>query len=202
MVVIEPDFSYVKNIKKTRKKYSKTRKLEDGFSKLVQTTAKKCGIQATLVDANKLSESGTDYFNYLLPLKKDILNANFMQETLSHSESGNAFREYTQTFDKSPVLPAKYSHLSTKYGTPYFCIQGVITVITPNKVKPLQILFPPSLINAIINPKEESFYYNIVADVNSGEVVYREIRVFDRFPNKGDLGMMVYDSFKILNRKK
>lgn len=202
VIIIEPDFAYIKKIKRVKKKYIKTRQLESDFGKTIKDKASKLKISATVIDANNLQTNNVDYFNYLLPLKKEILRASFMQKSESNFVDGSLTKESFNKLKKAPVISSKYSHLSKKYRTPFFSVQGVVTIITPNKIKSTQLLFPPSLINAIINPKETSFYYNIIANVNTGEVVFREMRVFDRFPTKGDLGMMIYDSFKILNHKK
>lgn len=201
MVVIEPDYSLVKLAKRANRKYLKNSSKEKQFGELLKKNGERNKINVVLKDANSLGAAETDYFNYLIPLKREILAANFRQKAeYGETKAQTAFKEGYLELTESPVFSSKFSHLSEKYGTPYFSVQGVLSVIKPHKLK-ANLFIIPQAVNALINPKVESLFYNIVVNVNSGEVVYREARVFNTLATDDDLSLIIYDSFQILRQK-
>jgi hypothetical protein len=50
-------------------------------------------------------------------------------------------------------------------------------------------------------PRHESLYYQVVVDVVSSQVVYREVRTIERPLNKSNLDVMLYDSFRIFQQQ-
>ena len=109
-----------------------------------------------------------------------------------------------EEFKQTPILSSAYSYLSDKYGTPYFSLHGTITVIEKKSMIGLVYFFIPFTIPYGIvymsNPNAHTYYYHVVVNVETGEMLYREVRYLKRKAVNSVLDGMVYDSFRILKK--
>jgi len=210
LVSIEPNFTLIDNRKSSYKSYNKSMVGEKNFGEILFKNAQKNGIRLQVVDANQLTDSlADDYFNHLLPLKQQILNANFLQNVTFDGKRfpiGEVFTNFInverQTFVNTPSLPSNYSFLAEIYHTPYFAVHGLVSVIKANKVQWLWLLlFPPVGIHKAFVPDVYTYYYAVVVNVESSEILYREIRSLNDLANNSNLNAIIYDSFNILHTK-
>jgi hypothetical protein len=87
--------------------------------------------------------------------------------------------------------------MSEKYGTPYFSVQGVISIKYPNSLA-FFWLFPPLGLLTELQNRNATYYYNIVVNVESTEVIYREFRMMYTTARPSNIDPILYDSFKLL----
>ncbi|MCR9066813.1 MAG: hypothetical protein NXI00_22775 [Cytophagales bacterium] len=209
VVTIDPEYSLVYLGKGADDYYLKSEKKEDVFTKTLTTSASKAGIELVVVDKESLKPSDLNYFNYLAPLKQQILIASTLQDvTLKKTRYGENGRNWIQPdykeFKEVPIFTAEYSHLSDKYGTPYFAFHGMLTVVEKRNLRPLWfMLYPvmiPYSIAMVAKPNAHTYYYNVIVNVETSEVLFREIRYIKRKPANSLLQGITYDSFRILSK--
>jgi len=201
VVSIKPEYYWLTRKKKEDVVLRSEKRLE-GFEQRLERSARRAGVDLDIYTPSNLSATDFGYFNDLLPLRRYILRVNNLQETGARKDTrGGGLNARTQTFAIDPEIPPDYSWLATKYGTPYFAVQGVITttVKRPNMLAWIYLL--PPLAALYFVPKHESLYYQVVVDVVSSRVVYREVRTVNRPLNGHNLDVMLYDSFRILQNR-
>ena len=205
IISIEPTFEAVTRANGTStRKYTENSEYEKTFIGMLRDNASRSGIELQVIDAQNLENAtALDYFNDLAPLRKETLIANFTQTTKSKwISSSKYFKAPTARFENVPTISSRYSHLAAKYGTPYFAVQGLASVVKPEPLAfPLLLLLPPAGLGKLLNPRAESYYYTIVINVETTEVVYREIRFFHDIANSDNLNTIIYDSFQIMKDK-
>lgn len=201
VVSIKPEYYWL-----TRKKKEdvvlRSEKRLDAFQERLEKSAMRAGVDLDIYTPSTLSANDFGYFNDLLPLRRYILRVNSLQETGFRNESsGGGLNARTKTFAIDPEIPPDYSWLAKKYGTPYFAVQGVITTTVKRANMLAWVYLMPPLAALYFVPKHESLYYQVVVDVVSSRVVYREVRTVNRPLNGPNLDVMLYDSFRIFQNR-
>lgn len=182
IVSIEPDVNLTKGFGVD----AESKLIESYFKELqlievVEDAGSACGMEMVVLD-HRNTKLDADYFNFLAPLKQEILLAFFSQlEKLDDSKRSKA-NEFGLTpsimmLDWGAELQQQYSGLSEKYNTPYFSFQGIYRV------------------------SKSMFFVNIVCDLDMGEVVFSDLRMLKQKPNPGNLYSLVYDSFNLFVNK-
>lgn len=119
---------------------------------------------------------GTDYFNSLLPLKSELLETLFGRDIDINNQYalGKVNTVQKSIFAEAPKISPEYSHLSKLYDTPYFSWYGVIS---GNKF---------------------SLVAMVIVNVETTEVMVRELMFSTSKLNKRNLPPLIYDSFKLI----
>jgi hypothetical protein len=177
------------------------------FNEILRNNAKKVGINLKIIESSTLTPYDEDYFNALAPLKRDIIQAVFLQhfgDNAHRSNRGfsNGKKFVVETWQQCPFIPARYCHLAQRYQTRYFAVQGIRFERKSSPVNTLNIItVPPVGLLDLLDPDLEAYYYNIVADVVSSQIVYKEVRSVETKDSKSDLNSLIYDSFKMLGQR-
>jgi len=173
---------------------------EEEIREQLVKASRAAGIELEIYGAYSAEEVARDYFNDLASLKRQILRATSVQEVTADRKGKSLLMPSYENLDEPIVLPAHFSQLSQKYGTPYFAVQGVISGVYRRRLSPLWVLlFPPNAI-FLAFPKEQALSYTIIVDVTKGQVTYREIRILDKPPTESNLNAMFHDSFRQFKR--
>lgn len=209
IVTIDPSLLHLNTRKSREDIYLKSDVRESKFNERLRANATKAKIELEVIDRDELGSSNVDYFNNILPLKRQILSANFLQEVESNKQKRSRTTFFTlrsapvtRSFEVNPVFDPAYGKLSDTYGTPYFAIHGLINVIeryrNPNF---LLALFPPAWVLVALLPRSQFIYYSVLVDIESGEVLYREVREVKGPSNTTNLDAVLFDSFQGMKRK-
>ncbi len=208
MVTIDPEFDLNPLLQHSSDLYQRVAlrvaKSNSDFNDLLARNARKNGIKLQVIDSRTLSNMDEDFFNYLAPLKRDILQSNFLQDFGSDKQKVNGIIAHGKSIKDSktsPFISARYGHLAKRYGTRYFAVQGIRFYRKSSVLNPLLLLtVPPVGIVDIINPDMDAFYYTVIADVVQSRIVYREYRKVDLKNSRSDMNAIVYDSFRIVRK--
>ncbi|MEM7658334.1 MAG: hypothetical protein AAF399_19565, partial [Bacteroidota bacterium] len=209
IVTIDPSLLHLNTRKSKEDIYLKSDVREAKFNERLLANAEKAKIDLEVIDRDELLSSGVDYFNDILPLKRQILSANFLQEVESDQKKGSRTSFFslrsapvTRSFSINPVFDPGFGKLSDRYGTQYFAIHGLINVIDRTTRPNLccWLLFPPIIFFDLLVPRSQFIYYSVLVDIQSGEVLYREVREVKGNSGTTKLDAVVYDSFKGMKR--
>jgi hypothetical protein len=197
IISISPTFKTVKTSQKGKNiktnKYSESVKQERKFNQILTNNAKKNGIALQIFDTDDLRLTDAEYFQYLAPLKKEIILANRLQQFKDINDSPAKQRNFEFFYKNAPKIASHFSHLAEIYGTPFFAIQGV-SFQTSEKTKDDDLEGVPSAFLV----DNETLYYTIIVDVAKSEIVYREFRQVNSEANESNLNSIIYDSFRII----
>ncbi|MBL4716246.1 MAG: hypothetical protein JKX95_06380 [Bacteroidia bacterium] len=208
MVSIEPDFDQIDIRKQPEVRYLKSDRKEKNLSRILIKNAKRSKIELTVIDANDLTPTELDYFNHLASLKMEVLQKSLHQNTPIDPNAGGAFNKNWLTPKKSyfnypPIISPEYSKLAQKYKTPYFSFQGVYSFIKPVKGKLFMCcFFPPIGLASFFKPDITTYFYHVIVNVKSSQVVYRELRRINDSAKPDHISGIIYDSFKIFKSGK
>lgn len=182
VISINPEFQVV-SAKKSGTKLVKISGIKQAeFIQQLEYNAKKFNIEFLVYDPSleRNTIETQNYFNDLLPLKEAVIQNMRFQDisTGRHPRKrSRLFNPPYHEFHKTFQLPTHFSSLSKKYGTPYFALHGVI---------------------AATSGKSQMLYYTVWINVESSEIVYREIRIIENKPRPLFLNAIIYDSFHIV----
>jgi hypothetical protein len=174
VVCISPDLIFYSGGGFSEIDYSKTLKNNPYFfNRLGKYAQKAGGFEYAIYHPLHSDTLSPDYFNSLLPLKSELLETLFerdMEVNKSSTQTGKVFQK--SIFAEPPKIAPDYSHLSKTYGTPYFSWYG------------------------IMSSDSYSVIAFVIVNVETTEVVAREIIFTQRKLNKRNLPPLMYDSFK------
>lgn len=207
IISIDPQFMLVDTRKGADNFYLRSEQKDAYFNQTLIKSAKKAGIELITVNKEDLSATDLDYFNYLAPLKKQIMISNTIQDVAVKRKRGrsgsgkNWIKPSSKEFKQVPIFSSEFSELADKYGTPYFAVHGVSSAVYKRRIPwGTLILIPPLGAVLMARPNAETFYFTAVVNVNTSEVVYREVRYVNRSSLKDVIDPMVYDSFRVLRK--
>lgn len=186
-VAIAPNIIWIEKVKDAEGQLLLKEEREELIHRLLEKNAQRAGIDLSVISPLNLEATQVSYFNELLPLKEQILQSNFLQETSSRAKFNMFIFQpsyYQGTFTTVPILDSEYSWLSEEYETPYFIFQGLIV---KKKYR-------------FLKSNWRNLYFAVIVDVEKGEIVYREVRGFKDRPSKTHLNGIFYDSFNIIRR--
>ncbi|MGB0862391.1 MAG: hypothetical protein ACPG19_07970 [Saprospiraceae bacterium] len=201
IVCINPSFNiFTQNTAKgtSTASYSETVKRERVFNKLLSKNALKNGIILQIIDTDDLQNNDASYFNYLAPLRKEILQVNYLQNFEDINKNVKKGNSSQVRYDKGPKISTHYSHLAEIYGTSLFAVQGLSYQTKTNEKASESILSTTKALLPNVVDNQNMIYFTIIADVSKSEIVYREYRQVDGSASEGNLNSIIYDSFKII----
>ncbi|WNJ20480.1 hypothetical protein [Pontibacter sp. G13] len=176
IVSLDPEMSYYGSAASLQEAVDQDVLRNDQFEKMLVKVAREVGIKLITRGDRHLTASDADYFNELIPLRNHILQANFSQDVnLKNGE------ERERIFNKAPIIDTRFSQLAQKFGTPYFSLNLLLGQ----------------------GRKKKNLYLTIIVNVETAEVVYREVRFFKSKAVARNLYPVMYDSFNnIKNRSR
>lgn len=173
VVCITPDIQFFTNSIFSSLDYKKTVEFQPYFYKQFKRYSKKASsLNFKIYHPQFGNPITTDYFNSLLPLKNEIIEALFERNNDLNKTfvfGGKALQK--SVFADVPKISPDYSHLSKKYGTPYFSWYGVFSA------------------------NNMSVFAFAIVNVESMEVVIKEMVYIEKGINKRNLPPLMYDSF-------
>lgn len=174
VVCIDPRFYY--NHEEENYNLERLGNLTSGIKKDIEFSARKNHIELNLFDLSNLS---SDSYQDLLPLKQNLLEANFNQSSPIDNNTWKYRKKDIQqkVFVYPPKISYEFGSLSQKYGTPLFSYLGVYYV------------------------GENMVLYHVVVNTDRGETIYRENRIVKGKVNSGKIAQMIYDSYAILAKE-
>jgi hypothetical protein len=121
-------------------------------------------------------ESKFDYYEDLLRLKKELVQANNSQNTPLNFNSNHGYNAITKSvFVYPPLIAHDFVDLSKKFGTPYYSSISIIK-------QPGRILL-----------------YHLMVNTDTAETVYRELKAVGKSKlKKKHISQFVYDSLTML----
>jgi len=202
IVCIDPDFELLTTTgkRKTERQFKQASAKEIQLNNILVRNAKKNNLTLEVIDTERLMPNDEEYFSELAPLKREILQVSFLQDFLNKKKKKKRQKVFNR-YQDGPVIGSHFSHLTTKYDTPFFAIQGITTHRKPNRGKLILLLTAlPFGVANLFSPEVDTYYYTIIADVTRAEIVYREIRKVDAAASDTNLNALVYDSFNIISK--
>lgn len=203
IISINPTFDLPATLssdKNRRKKDSK--KDMDWLNEALVKNAAKNGIHLQVQAASQLDNYDAKYFNYLAPLRKEILQVLYLQDFSDVNNNNEASSsKLIQKHENGLKISSHFSHLAEKYGTAYFALQGIsYKQKTSNEQEKttLAATVPTSGALQFMSTEAETVYYTVIADVASSEIVYREYRSVKMNASNSDINAIIFDSFKII----
>ncbi|MBK6340973.1 MAG: hypothetical protein IPF63_15760 [Bacteroidetes bacterium] len=196
IVSISPEVSYFKKGNTFSENMTQGAELKTLFNNSLKYCADKNKVKLTIIDQNKIDKEDEIYYNRLKPLKDQILIA-YMNQTMNPYKSA-LFKRKIHSSNTQKISP-DFQDLIKKYGTKYFATQGIISVKKKLGKKGLFYLIAPL---KAINGNYITFFYSLVADIETGEIIYVEERLIDNKPSQTYLENIIYNSFFQLKTKK
>lgn len=173
VICIAPDIQFFTNSIFSSLDYKKTAEFQPFFYRQFEKYSKKASSLNFKIYHPQFGTSiNTDFFNSLLPLKNEIIKALFER----NNDINKTFNLGGKPLQKSvfadvPKISPDYSHLSKEYGTPYFSWYG------------------------IFSGKTISVFTFAIVNVETMEIVIKEMIYIETSVNKRNLPPLLYDSF-------
>lgn len=172
------------------------------FYERLKTNAKKNGIHLQIEGAAETIEGfDSNYFNYLAPLKREILQVLYLQD-FSDVNKNEPSTKMVQKHKNGLFISSHYSHLAEKYGTPYFALQG-ISYIPKSETGNAEIILAaavPTNDLSFVTANAETVYYTVIVDVSLSQIVYKEFRIIKTNNLQKNFDAIVDDSFSLMNK--
>jgi hypothetical protein len=172
------------------------------FYESLKTNAKKNGIYLQIEGAAETIEGfDSNYFNYLAPLKREILQVLYLQDFTDVNKNESSAK-MVQKHKNGLFISSHYSHLAEKYGTPYFALQG-ISYISKNENGNSEIILAAAVpMNdlSFVTANAETVYYTVIVDVSLSQIVYKEFRIIKTNNLQKNFDAIVADSFSLINK--
>lgn len=210
VVVIEPDYFHVNDMRKKNKlRQVKMESKENKLNKYLIANGKAAGIDVQVMDATSLEAEEIDYYNHMVQLKSDIISTRANISGNSETQSAHGFfSPPVSIVSPAPIISSEYSHLSTKYGTPYFMVSGTFTTISSNNIAArivygvLCIPCAPFLIKGIIKPDISTYILNVIVNVETGEIIYTDTKQLEDRMLEVNMNSVLHDTFFQLKKAK
>lgn len=169
------------------------------FYQNLTDNAKNHGIYLQIEGAAEMIEGyDSNYFNYLAPLKREILQVLSLQDFSDVNKSHDT--KPAKNYQNGLIISSHYSHLAEKYGTPYFAIQG-ISFVPKNENGEQELLLAAALPTndlSFVTANVETVYYTVIVDVSLSQIVYREFRLIKISSNQKQFNAIIDNSFSTI----
>lgn len=158
-------------------KAEESTELDAFLKKELAYSAKQTKLNLEVLDLN--SKSNAAYYETLLRLKRELIMANNYQDTplnFTNRPSSNSIKK--NKFIYPPLIDHSFNNLAAQFGTPYFSHIG------------------------IYKKDGKLILYQLVANVNTTETIYRELKVVSASKaKKGIMAQLIYDSIAMLKNE-
>lgn len=203
IISIAPDFDFW-SVSRSGVRKSFTPFKQDKLKDALRINARKNKIKLELAGGGNLSSNDPNFFEELIPLKREILQVMYFNK-YREIERTNGKSNFSISFIKSskdlPEFSPEYVSLAAKYGTPYFAVQNLSFKKKPKKTKWLMLAtMPPLAIMDLFVPDVDLDYFVIIADVERSKIVYFERRTINSQASLSNINAVLYDSFRIIAR--
>lgn len=184
IISIAPEIKIYKDGKLNELNIIRSNAIEPHFYKKLERMGKRIGINYKVVNPETLitPEERNLYYSSLVKLKQNIiLNINLYESNpyAIYTDSYNLFffnLIEIKLFNDPVRIKPEFSNLSQKFGTPYFAYMFVYS------------------------GKSSTFFTHIVVNVETAEILYRDIRIIPEKLNKNLLPHLIYDSLAMLRK--
>ena len=151
--------------------------LEQWLKEELRYSAAKNNVNLEILDLGPGSSNG--YYQDLLSLKNEFLQANNLQNTpLNFSETPGFNSIKKSVFVYPPLIAHDFTSLAKEYGTPYFSYIG------------------------IYKQAGKILYYHLIVNTNTAETVYRELKSVSKGTlKKKMISQLAYDSMAMLKEE-
>jgi len=204
IISINPDFEILLEEENTSEAtISRSAIKEEQFNHLLAKNAVKNNILLNVIDTDKIEDVDNLFFKYLAPLKREILQVNYLQDfnEIEELKTLGAKGHFVKKYRDGPEIDSRFAELAEIYGSKYFAVQGISLNIRPRKGDIfLLVTLPPIGVINMLYPDMDTLYYTIVVDVEKSELVYREYRRMGQRASRSNLNSMIYDSFNLINK--
>lgn len=211
IISIEPDFLWVNQNWALGETVMNTEALEENYQGFLKQSALAHGITLTVAAPNTLKKDQIDYFNKLLPLKKQVLFANTSQKAFINDyktiRTKNGDQAFFGKYPNEIEFDSEFGSLAKVYGTRYFSINGFVSVIDADNKNSGSSGFlssefmSPEAYEIYLRGNSKTLFYHILVDVKRSEILYREIRFFDEYYNTQLLQNLLLNSFKMITKE-
>jgi hypothetical protein len=153
---------------------AKTEKFNALLKKEISKNARRNNIKLEIQALD--SKADALYYNDLLSLKRDLLQANNYQDSPLNSMFGfadNAIQR--KVFVYPPLISHDFVNYSQKFGTPYFSYIG------------------------LYQKKDRVLLYHLIVNTETAETVYRELKGVGASLNSTTVAQAIYDSFAMIS---
>lgn len=183
--------------KEVENQFLKADQLKTYVSQELTKAGRKNGIKVNLLDSKTSRDQYVSSNEELLQLKKAILNATALQENAINS-GRKVSGDYKQrkVFVANPRIAAEFSHLSKDF-SPYFGMTGIFAVDSePNSREAREFVSN----HKAIRYGQYYYFYHMIINIETSEIVYREIKQVPFKISKNYLGPIIYDSYATLKQ--
>lgn len=168
----------------------------------LKSNAKKYGIHLQIEGATETIEGfDSNYFNYLAPLKREILQVLYLQDFSDVNDDAPSTK-MIQKHKNGLFISSHYSHLAEKYGTPYFALQGIsyIPKTENNNAEIILAAAVPTDDLSFVTANVETVYYTVIVDVSLSQIVYKEFRIIKTNNLQKNFDAITNDSFSLISK--
>lgn len=191
-----PETRSIRAVNAFETNYDRSAKLKELHRKHLLSAAQKNGIKAVYLDQKTGAESPEAYINIVLKLKNRILSANNLQDHPLNNTGRSMSTVVQGVFVVPPTIGPEYASLSKVLGTPYVGISGIIDVYA----KPVDREVSKKVRAASLDWGKYFYVYHIIVNIESGEIIYREIKQMPHKANSALISSALYDSFYYLKK--
>jgi len=192
IVLADPYYSKIDERKDIQTKYIKSEKKQLDFRESVSKNAERLDLEIEILGKK---ESMNDDINRLNEIS---ISNNWLEELAAH--------------DKVKIIPYNYQFmkpLSESYGTNYFAWMGLLNARLKTEFNgtlfavSLLTVYPlPFYLASLIRPDYATYYYALVVNVETSEVLIEESRYNDTRDNNDLIQSQIYDTFFQIKRNK
>jgi hypothetical protein len=197
IIYFEPDISMYVIKKDIGEKFIDSKGVRDKVIASIGKYSKINKIKTQVLSVEEMKENSEVFINSLIKLKNNIDFANVSQDNpLNKSNSFSPVQK--RIFVYSPKISPEFSFLSDKFKTPYFGIVGIFAVKSHPETKEARAFVRT---HKALGYGDYFYFYNIIANVETSEIVYREIKKIPvPYQKIHALDLAIYDSFSELNK--
>ena len=192
IVLADPYYSKIDERKEIQTKYIKSEKKQLSFRESVYEKAERLELEVEVLGKKK-------------SVKSDI-------NRLNEISISNTWLEERANHDYIKIIPYNYQFmkpLSDSYGTNYFAWMGLLNARLKTEFNPtaffvslFSIYGLPFYLTSLLTPDYATYYYAIVVNVETSEVLIEENNYLSTRDNNDLVQSQIYDTFFQIKRKK
>ncbi|GAL86489.1 hypothetical protein MYP_3718 [Sporocytophaga myxococcoides] len=172
-------------------------KQKKNVSKEMFAAGKHAGLKVVVLDEQTVKNSYKNHAEELLQLRKAINNVTSLQENpLNKGRRTKDSYIQQKVFIGAPRFPADFAHLSGDL-SPYFGIAGIFAVNADPKNSRTRAFIRN---HQSLQYGKYYYFYHIVVNIETSEVIYREVKQVPYKFTQKYLGPIIFDSYALLKK--
>lgn len=190
IILIDPQVKYFEeNTEQLSENLTKPASYIDEFHQYLKRSASKNDFALTIHRPKNVKSGDVEQYRLLGKFKTHLRSMNGIQNHPLNREEGfeDKGRVKNVLVEPSRVHP-EFAEMNDLFNTPYYAVAGY------NIYNREQLTEDTPWLSYFIYDIQNYFYF-ILADVRSGEVVYREIKLFEGEPGNLEMFNQLYDTF-------